>query len=71
MAQQLAFALSMSESAARRLRDGAQQLEASEAERESIERLAAGRGRTVDVERLGPLAIAVGLPWGDMWRAFT
>ena len=70
MAQQLAFALSMGESASRRLRDGARQLEATQDELDAIERLAAGRGRTTDVERLAPLAIVVGLPWEEMWRAF-
>jgi hypothetical protein len=71
MAKQMAFALSMHESAARRLRDGARELAASAAELEAIDRLAQGRGRTVDVERLAPLAMVVGLPWEQMWRAFT
>lgn len=71
MAKQLTFALSMDGGAARRLRDAAQQLEASEAELASVERLANGRGTTLDVERLAPLAMAVGMPWEQMWRAFT
>lgn len=70
MATQMRFALSMNEDAARQLRAGAQQLGASEAELVSIKRLAEGRGHTIDVERLGPLAVAIGLPWEDMWRAF-
>lgn len=70
MAQQLTFALSMSEGAAKHLLESARRLGAGEAELAAIERLAKGRGLTVDVERLAPLALAVGLPWEDMWRAF-
>lgn len=71
MALQLEFALSMGADAARRLRDAGRELGAGDAELAAIERLAEGRGRTVDVERLAPLAIAAGLPWEQMWRAFT
>lgn len=71
MAKQMELALRMGESASARLRAGAKALGAGDAELAAIERLEQGRGRTVDVDRLAPLAIAVGLPWEQMWRAFA
>lgn len=68
MAKQLEFVLSIDESTARRLRDGARQLGASEAELASIDRLEAFLGTSVDVDRLGPLALALGIDWGGMWK---
>jgi hypothetical protein len=68
MAKQIEFALSMGADTSDRLRDGAKELGASEAELLSIDRLEAGRGTSIDVERLAPLAMALGIPWQEMWE---
>lgn len=68
MAKQLAFALFMGRDVAVRLRSEATKLGASEAELKSIERLEGGRGTSIDVERLAPLAVAINLPWEEMWK---
>ncbi len=40
---------------------------ASEAELAALWRLERGEAELVDLERLRPLAVAAGLPWGDLY----
>lgn len=61
MATQMETALRLNLQTCARLREGAQQLGASEAELAAIDRLQSGTAQTVDVERLTPLAVAAGL----------
>lgn len=68
MARQMEFALQMGADASARLRAGAAKLNVTEAELASIDKLEAGRGTTIDVERLAPLAMALNLPWEKMWK---
>lgn len=71
MAHQLETAISLGRGACVRLREGAQQLGASEAELAAIDRLEAGSGQTVDVERLAPIAFAIGLPWSELFEGLV
>lgn len=67
MANQLKLGLSVGETVAARLRKGAVELDATEAECAAIERLAASHGTTTDVELVAPLAIVLNIPWAEMW----